>query len=236
MPADDFTDVGELFGEATADDGVTNSSYIPADIALTATTASAAAAAALPAQPKRGLKKRAERKGSVYDGFGDNDAPAEDGTISGWLAAPAVSKDGAEAALDRVGAGVGSFCFRSGSTGLVLCVVTGDGQIGHFRLQQVGDLFLPNLANTPLPYGDLAGPNAHFLARRRLTPVPAFFFLCRVGRGWGRQLAGYPIKRGEAVSVDRRARCLPARGSARRRVLPHPVHPARPMMQPHAAR
>ena len=123
--------MSNLLGGATAEDMIMNTSYIPADSAPTTGTAP-------PAQPKKGIAKRTERKGSVYDGFGGDD-PTDDEHVGRWLAMPATSKDAASGALARANAGTGSFCFRNGSTGLVICVLTDNGEIGHFRLQQVGD-------------------------------------------------------------------------------------------------
>ena len=71
VTSDESLDVGGLLGVGgpTADadnDMITNTSYVSAD------------SAPKPAQPKKGIAKRTERKGSVYDGFGGDDAPAAD--------------------------------------------------------------------------------------------------------------------------------------------------------------
>ena len=154
---DDFVNVGELMGEIRptidANDMVANTAYVSADSApppapqkkgTTKRTKRKGSAydgfgggdapAPTPSQPKKGIAKRTERSGSTYDGFATADTDAED-NMRKWLSAPAASKDAADLALQHASGGDGSFCFREGSSGLVMCALYGNGQVGHFRLQ-----------------------------------------------------------------------------------------------------
>ena len=64
--------------------------------------------------------------------------PIPSALVDQWLSHP-FSKEDAVAALKQGNGGAGSFCFRDGSAGKVLCVqLTNAKDIGHFRIRQVG--------------------------------------------------------------------------------------------------
>ena len=53
-----------------------------------------------------------------------------------WVAAPAASAQAAQVALREARLGDGSYCFRKGSGGLVLCVLHKGGDVAHLRFKR----------------------------------------------------------------------------------------------------
>jgi len=64
--------------------------------------------------------------------------PDPDACLGMWRRRP-LAKDAAIQALLAAGAGVGSFCVRQGSTGVVLMLVLPRSKIGHFRIDEAAD-------------------------------------------------------------------------------------------------